>query len=192
MSGKNPDGSNRSVGETPLITHTTKPTDNTNSYKQKYAYITDKNILPYNKVAVKEVKAAPVNKAWEQKVVRDTSFTSEILERYTAALTSIGSATTPNARRNAEAALKLAVEQGAALFEDIHQGRKTAFSPSGQGYSDVANYRWQSGKSAGTVQALKKLKDIHTKGRKSFEESTYGMELPSTDTLIRRALTGGK
>jgi hypothetical protein len=139
-----------------------------------------------------EVKSAPVNKAWEQRVVKDTSFTSEILERYTAALTAISSATTPNARRNAEAALKLAVEQGTALFEDIHQGRKTAFSPSGQGYSDIANYRWQAGKSSGTVQALKKLKDINTKGRKSFEESTYGMELPSTDTLIRRALTGGK
>ena len=71
MSGKNPDGSNRSVGETPLITHTTKPTENTNSYKQKYAYITDKDILPYSKVPVKETKAAPVedkNKIGEYEV----------------------------------------------------------------------------------------------------------------------------
>jgi len=71
MSGKNPDGSKRSVGETPLITHTTKPTENTNSYKQKYAYITDKDILPYSKVPAKEVKAAPVedkNKIGEYEV----------------------------------------------------------------------------------------------------------------------------
>ena len=58
MSSKNPDGSKRSVGETPLITHTAKPTDNSNSYKQKYAYITDKNILPYSEVPTKEAKPA--------------------------------------------------------------------------------------------------------------------------------------
>jgi hypothetical protein len=60
LSSKNPDGSNRSVGETPLITHTTKPTENSNSYKQKYAYITNKDVLPYSEVPVKEVKPAPV------------------------------------------------------------------------------------------------------------------------------------
>jgi len=93
------------------------------------------------------------------------------------------------ARRNAEAALKLAVEQGAALFEDIHQGRKHAFSPSGQGYGDVYNYRWQSGKASGVVQALKELKEISKKTKQDFEAQTYGMELPTTSTLIRRAAT---
>lgn len=136
-----------------------------------------------------EVKRAPVNKSWEGRVAKDTSMTMDILERYSKALNDIGSAPTDTARRNAEAALKLAVEQGAALFESIHQGRKSAFSQSGQGYSDVANYRWQAGKSAGTVQALKKLKDIAEKGRKEFESQTYGFELPSARTLVRRALT---
>jgi hypothetical protein len=56
MSSKNPDGSTRSVGETPLITHVTKPTDNKNSYKQKYAYITSTDILPYDRVPVKAPK----------------------------------------------------------------------------------------------------------------------------------------
>jgi hypothetical protein len=136
-----------------------------------------------------EMKKPPVNRMWENVVGRDTNFTTEILERYTKALTEIGSATTDTARRNAEATLKLAVEQGSALFEMIHQGRKTAFSPSGQGYADLANYRWQAGKAAGTVQALKKLKDIGSQGRKAFEEATYGMELPDASTLVRRALT---
>ena len=75
MSSKNPDGSSRSVGETPLITHTTKPTDNKNSYKQKYAYITNKDVLPYSEVPVKEVKPAPVqdkNKIGEYEVNTDT------------------------------------------------------------------------------------------------------------------------
>jgi hypothetical protein len=135
-----------------------------------------------------EVKSPPQNRAWDDRVAKDTSMTTEILSRYSAALTSVGSATTDTARRNAEAALKLAIEQGAALFEELHHGRTYAFSPSGQGYMDVHNYRWQSGKAAGTIQALRKLKDIADKGRKEFESQTYGMELPDVNTLIRRAL----
>jgi hypothetical protein len=71
LSGKNPDGSSRSSEETPLITHTSKPTENQNSYKQKYAYITDKNVLPYDKVPAREAKPAPVenkNKIGEYEV----------------------------------------------------------------------------------------------------------------------------
>lgn len=71
LSGKNPDGSSRSSEETPLITHTAKPIENKNSYKQKYAYITDKDILPYGKVPAKEVKPAPTqnkNKIGEYEV----------------------------------------------------------------------------------------------------------------------------
>lgn len=136
-----------------------------------------------------EVKGAPNNAMWERKVAQDTSMATEILSRYSDALTKIGSATTDVARRNAEAALKLAVEQGAALFEDIHKGRKYAFQPGGQGYADVHNYRWQAGKKAGTIQALKALKEIEKQSKKVFEAATYGQELPSTDTLVRRALS---
>lgn len=135
-----------------------------------------------------EIKNAPINKAWDRKVTQDTSMATEILSRYSKALNEIGAAPTDSARRNAEATLKLAVEQGAALFEDMHHGRKYAFSPSGQGYADIHNYRWQAGKSSGTVQALKQLKEIATESKRDFESQTYGMELPTSDTLIRRAL----
>ena len=137
-----------------------------------------------------EVKAAPKNKMMEQRVAKDTSLTTEILSRYSAALTTLTNATTDTARRNAEAALKLAVEQGSALFDEIHKGRSNAFSPSGQGYADLANYRWQAGKESGSVQALRKLKEVATKGKKEFEAQTYGMELPDVNTLIRRAVGG--
>jgi hypothetical protein len=137
-----------------------------------------------------EVKAPPKNKMVEQKVAKDVSMTTEILSRYSTALNAIGNAPTDTARRNAEATLKLAVEQGVALFDEIHKGRTYAFSPSGLGYTDPANYRWQAGKEAGTVQALRKLKDISTKSKKEFEAQTYGMELPDVNTLIRRAIGG--
>lgn len=137
-----------------------------------------------------EVKAPPRNKMVEQKVARDVSMTTDILSRYSTALTAIGSAPTDTARRNAEAALKLAVEQGVALFDEIHKGRTYAFSPSGLGYTDPSNYRWQAGKEAGSIQALRKLKDIATKSKKDFEAQTYGMQLPDVNTLIRRAVGG--
>lgn len=137
-----------------------------------------------------EVKAPPKNKMMEQRVARDKSLTTDILARYSAALNAIANAPTDTARRNAEAALKLAIEQGTALFEEIHKGRSYAFSSSGQGYSDAANYRWQAGKESGTVQALRKLKEVGTKGKKEFEAQTYGMELPDVNTLIRRAIGG--
>ena len=137
-----------------------------------------------------ETKAPPHSAAMEQKVAKDLSMTTEILSRYADALNKLGNATTDNARRNAESALKLAIDQGSALFDDIHYGRRNAFNPSGGGYTDIANYRWQAGKRAGSIQALRKLKDISVKGRKDFESQTYGMELPDTNTLIRRAVGG--
>jgi alkylated DNA repair dioxygenase AlkB len=66
LANKNPDGSSRSVEETPLITHTSKPTDSSPSYKQKYSYITDKDVLPYDRVPVKEAKPAPVTPVAKQ------------------------------------------------------------------------------------------------------------------------------
>jgi len=143
-------------------------------------------------IVVPEVHKPPLNKFWDEVVLRDTNMTNDIVARYSKALSELGNATNDTARRNAEAALKLAVDQGAAVFDVIHEGRRSAFSPSGQGYMDIANYRWQAGKQAGTVQALNKLKEISTKSRKSFEEATYGMELPDASTLVRRALIGRK
>jgi hypothetical protein len=134
-----------------------------------------------------EVKGQPVNKAWDKKVQSDTEMTTEIVNRYSRALAAVQVAPNDTARRNAIAALELAVSQGSSLFEDIHHGRTYAFSPSGQGYSDVHNYRWQAGKASGSVQALRSLSDIYKKSKKTFESTTYGMELPSSDTLVRRA-----
>lgn len=53
LSGKNPDGSKRSTEEVPLITHTAAPTETKAPYKQKYVFITDTNVLPYDKVPSK-------------------------------------------------------------------------------------------------------------------------------------------
>lgn len=129
-------------------------------------------------------------KDWDQRVSGDTTLAVAIIGRYQAALNTITAAQNDSARRNAEVALKLAISQGAALFDEIHQGRKTAFSPTGEGYLDYANYRWQAGKESGSVPALKKLKEISKETQKEFDVMTYGMELPDANVLIRRAITG--
>lgn len=126
---------------------------------------------------------------WDVKVNRDQQLGREIINRYTQALNKFQAAQNDAARVNAKTELLLAISQGSALFEDIHQGRKAAFSEYGQGYSDFNNYRWQANKDSGIVPALKKLKELSEDIRKVSDIRLYGQELPSTDTLIRRAIS---
>lgn len=129
----------------------------------------------------------PYSRAWEQRSTRDYSTGVELINRYTQALKEIRNAQNPAHRANAEAKLKHAIEQAVAFYEDIHAGRKIAFSPVGAGYADFNNYRWQAGKRSGIIQALRKIKDYHDSALESDELDTYGVELPSASTLIRRA-----
>jgi len=129
------------------------------------------------------------SKDWETRSQRDEVLTKGILNRYQKALNDLSAAQNDAARVNAESALHLAVMQGAALFDDIHEGRKYAFSPVGQGYIDYANYRWQAGKSSGIVPALKRLKEVSKQSKQEFAAQTYGVELPDASVLIRRAAT---
>jgi hypothetical protein len=83
----------------------------------------------------------------------------DILARYEGALAAYNEATNPGVRRNAQSRLHQAVNDGAALFTSIHEGRHNAFAWNGQGYADYYNYRWQFHKRSGLVPALAKLND---------------------------------
>lgn len=130
----------------------------------------------------------PENKYWAEVSKRDHEKTQSIVSRYTTALTALRSATNPAGRVNAERALNHTIDQGIALFDSIHQGRRSAFSRVGAGYADWGNYRWQAGKGSGAVPALRALKNYRDESTKSNQAQTYGLELPSTDTLVRRAV----
>ena len=82
-----------------------------------------------------------------------------------------------------------ALTQASALFEDIHGARKFAFRKEGAGYADFYNYRWQAGKKYGTIPALKKMSEYWSAYKTQQAEDTYGVVLPDTQTLIRRAAT---
>lgn len=132
--------------------------------------------------------SVPHNREAEEKAKKDHELASGIIARYSQSLTDIQGSQNDAARRNAEFRTRQALAQASALYEDIHEGRKIAFSASGQGYADFHNYRWQAGKRLGTVQALKQMHQYWTNMRESEAEETYGVELPDTQTLIRRAI----
>lgn len=130
----------------------------------------------------------PYSRAWEQRALRDAETAKEVVSRYSSALDEVRGASNPAHRINAERRLKLAQEQASTFYEDIHAGRKIAFSKIGSGYSDFNNYRWQAGKRSGVVQALRSIKETKELADKQEQLNTYGVELPNTDTLIRRTL----
>jgi len=85
--------------------------------------------------------------------------------------------------------MRVAMSQAAMLYEGVHEGRSNAFSPSGSGYSDFYNYRWQAGKQSGVIQGLRSLKDEMDAQDEALNKKTYGVDLTDANTLIRRAAT---
>ena len=134
-------------------------------------------------------QTAPQNPVWEELAKRDLSRTSEIVMRYSQAVTEIQAAQNDAARRNAEVRMQAALMQANALYGDIHESRRFAFKPDGKGYGDYYNYRWQAGKKYGTVPALRKMSEYWSAYKAQQADETYGIDLPDTQTLIRRAAT---
>lgn len=127
--------------------------------------------------------------SWNLTVESDRQRGENIVHNYSLALEGIRGAQNPAHRVNAESTLKMSLEAASGLYDEIHAGRKAAFGPAGNGYADFHNYRWQAGKHTGVLQSMKRMKDYHSAAQKATEMETYGMELPDTETLIRRAGT---
>lgn len=64
-----------------------------------------------------------------------------------------------------------------ALWGDIHEGRKAAFSDIGLGYGDFHNFRWQRAKELGTVEILRGI----------LAEETEPIDTPQ-DIITRAAM----
>ena len=126
---------------------------------------------------------------WDKTVERDRGDVVQILTRFISSKNKFEQASNEAVKANARSEMRVAASQALALYQDIHENRSSAFSSEGQGYSDFHNYRWQSNKRNGAVQALRGIKkemDAHTD---AATKSTYGVDLPDTHTLIRRAAT---
>lgn len=57
-----------------------------------------------------------------------------------------------------------------ALWRDIHEGRREAFSDTGAGYADFHNFRWQRAKETGTVDLLRGIFAADTEPEESSSD----------------------
>lgn len=132
----------------------------------------------------------PYSRVWEQRTSKDEEMAVSLVRKYSQAYSEFkNSLNNPITRVNAERKLQMAIDQASTFYEELHSGRKVAFSKTGAGYADFNNYRWQAGKQSGIVQALKLIKDYRDEARKTNDLELYGVEMPSPDTLIRRSAT---
>lgn len=128
-----------------------------------------------------------VNPEWDAVADAYSLRAAYAVQRYSQALTEIQGAQNPSHRINAEGRFRMAVDQASSLYDTVHEGRRTAFSPVGGGYSDFANYLWQSGKKAGWIPALRSIKEYRDAAASEHQVQTYGVELPTAEVLVRRA-----
>ena len=127
------------------------------------------------------------NPEWDQIAQKDAEMAHQIHTRFNGALQDVQMSQSAPLRRNAENTMTMAAAQGNALYNEIHENRSIAFSSGGQGYQDFNNYRWQLGKRYGTIDRLRGIREYMKSAVK--EQSTYGVELPDANTLVRRAAT---
>lgn len=131
--------------------------------------------------------APRVSPQWEVAAGMYHQRASTIVDRYSKSLTDLQGSTNPAARVDAERRFRMSVDQAVNLFDTVHAGRKTAFSGTGEGYDDWGNYLWQMGKKAGWIPALRQIRDYHQQSVEEGNRATYGIDLPDTNTLLRRA-----
>jgi hypothetical protein len=122
-----------------------------------------------------------------QAAAADKQDSAAIREAFNRALNTAKAAQVGSAQwRDATNDLNRITAQARTLFDAIHLGRQAAFAPTGEGYSDVANFRWQAAKARGVIDELGRVKD--------FDFSTLNNPLAvaqaerAADLFTRRAL----
>lgn len=132
---------------------------------------------------------APIRPTYHAKAESDRQHTVTVLERYHEAFRALNNASlSVPVREKYQRQMRDAMEQASALFTEIHDGRKDAFAPWGQGYADPANFRWQANKANGVVPALKLLHDAFVEQGLEDEIRRYGVRLPDHNDLVLRAM----
>lgn len=75
----------------------------------------------------------------------------------------------------------------AQWFEDIHSGRREAFSPQGAGYRDWHNFRWQAHKRNGVIPVVHALAQQYATAQEESDLARYGTALASTEQALATA-----
>ncbi|MFI6512925.1 hypothetical protein ACIBCT_35450 [Streptosporangium sp. NPDC050855] len=108
---------------------------------------------------------------WHSAIVAEARQAAQVVKRFhQAAVDAQQAAPNSGAWTNSQTVMHLAEAQAAALYEDIHTGRRSAFTEHGAGYSDWANFRWQSHKRNGVVNALRAISQLRDRPSHSIED----------------------
>jgi len=126
---------------------------------------------------------------WFDQARGDTERAAELKKHYDEASHDLNAAVmnTPG-WHNAGARLNLVTSQAHALWYDLHEGRKSAFSEQGKGYQDWNNFRWQRAKASGAVEVLHAITEVGTAAREAEETQLYGQPIEASDVILRRAM----
>ena len=133
--------------------------------------------------------APAVNPQWEVNVEKDRINAINIMTKYLTAKNRYEQATNDAVKANARSEMRISQSQAINLYNEIHELRGEAFTETGEGYTDYNNYRWQAGKRTGVVQALRHIKEASEQEAEVLARKTYGVDLPESDVLVRRAAT---
>lgn len=139
---------------------------------------------------VSEDPRAAFPDSWYEMTGHDTNGAQALSQGHAAALQALQSAVTGSAEHiNARTQLNLIHARATAMFSDIHEGRRQAFSMGGKGYWDYHNFRWQVAKDRGTVDTLYTL--IHQMDSDLINNDTelYGGPIKSAPEALEEAMT---
>ena len=95
---------------------------------------------------------------FERKAEENRELAQRLVNRYNYLQTSLATVApyTPQ-YHNWNSSKILLVQHIKTMYDDIHLGRRQAFSDMGEGYGDFYNYQWQKAKADGIVQAFNEI-----------------------------------
>lgn len=117
---------------------------------------------------------------WFKTAGNDTTATRRIQAEYESISSQTGI--------NAESRRKLLEAQAKSLYNDMHAGRREAFSGQGKGYYDWHNFRWQAAKDSGALETLKDIIGISIRNQQHTNTELYGGEIKSADEALSEAM----
>lgn len=126
---------------------------------------------------------------WWDAVDREAAGARTLISRYNAARARVGRMREGSPGYvNAVTEMRLTASQAAAMFDELHRGRKAAFGPGGKGYADWSNFRWQAHKNSGIGPALARIANISRGAVSKASTALYGGPVKSADSALTDAL----
>lgn len=124
---------------------------------------------------------------WQVKGAENTKEAKQLITWYRNLRRQIKQSKSDPDRVNKMIQLERVVRQAEEMYNAVHNGRREAFSPGGQGYMDWYTYQWQRGKKDGWVPALHALAELGKAARDEAQRALYGEVLIDSKSALTAA-----